>query len=119
MGMCIGNSNNTHLLNRRFGLVTPTPTPPALLTLLASSNLSLSFIISPLSGVVSSTIALEDLLVMDELDALWSSFRMDVCRLGRFDEPEEEEDGAGVILGYDHQPSLGGFDYGEWFGAHV
>ena len=60
--------NLAHLLKRRFGLVTPTPTPPALLTLLASSNRSLSFIISPLSGPGSSVMALEDLLLLDELE---------------------------------------------------
>ena len=68
--MCVVNfKTKAHLLNRRFGLVTPTPTPPALLTLLASSNRSLSFITNPLSGVGSSPTTLEDLLVMDELEA--------------------------------------------------
>lgn len=90
-----GEKNTAYLLNRRFGRVTPTPTPPALLTLLSSSNRSLSFIISPRS-VVSSFTALEDRRVMDELEAWSSRSRMEPWRWGRLDE--EDEDGGGVIV---------------------
>jgi len=93
---------STHLLSRRLGRVTPTPTPPAFPILPSSSNLSLSlsFIIIPLS-VGSSMIAFEDLLDMPVLldPGPWGS-PIDPCRFMRTAAADVEADdvGAGVIL---------------------
>jgi len=81
---------STHLLSRRLGRVTPTPT---------NLSLSLSFIIIPLS-VGSSMIAFDDLLDMPVLlgPDPWGS-PIDPCRFMRTAAADVEADdvGAGVI----------------------